>query len=339
MANSWIEALQEVYKKKAAQEEGACSKGKKMSEAGDEELTGDQAELDTDKDGDIDGSDLANLRAKKKKKNEKEVEEAIELEIDDEDDDDDDDEECEDCGKKKCCCDDDDDEDMDESSCSSKKMKEGKMDDLRDKMKAKKELGRGWDSKDDKKSSSSRKVTGKSYGGSKQKADIEEAKKMKGEDPCWDDYEMVGHKMKDGKKVPNCVKKESVELEEDRNTAAMMDMIGRLQKMLSPNSVTAKKVISTRGAGFKKDFQRCIKLLDELESIVDDIEMELEMNESFEGDSNVTMDGGKEKLEPNVKGEKKFKDMHFVKKTPHPHNKDHDGDEGVAKGKEPKGSK
>jgi len=23
--------------------------------------------------------------------------------------------------------------------------------------------------------------------------------------PCWDGYEMVGHKMKDGKKVPNCV--------------------------------------------------------------------------------------------------------------------------------------
>lgn len=39
-----------------------------------------------------------------------------------------------------------------------------------------------------------------------------ETKKMKGEDPCWKDYEMVGHKMKDGKKVPNCVpKKESVE--------------------------------------------------------------------------------------------------------------------------------
>lgn len=30
---------------------------------------------------------------------------------------------------------------------------------------------------------------------------------MKGEDPCWDDYEMVGHKEKDGRKVPNCVPK------------------------------------------------------------------------------------------------------------------------------------
>jgi len=31
--------------------------------------------------------------------------------------------------------------------------------------------------------------------------------KMKGEDPCWDDHEMVGMKKKDGKEVPNCVPK------------------------------------------------------------------------------------------------------------------------------------
>jgi hypothetical protein len=37
--------------------------------------------------------------------------------------------------------------------------------------------------------------------------DLDEAEKMKGEDPCWDNYEMVGHKMKGGKKVPNCVPK------------------------------------------------------------------------------------------------------------------------------------
>lgn len=33
---------------------------------------------------------------------------------------------------------------------------------------------------------------------------LEEAKK----DPCWDDYEMIGMKKKDGKTVPNCVPKE-----------------------------------------------------------------------------------------------------------------------------------
>jgi hypothetical protein len=40
-------------------------------------------------------------------------------------------------------------------------------------------------------------------------------KKMKGEDPCWDNYEMVGTKKKNGKEVPNCVpKNEEVEIYE-----------------------------------------------------------------------------------------------------------------------------
>ena len=42
--------------------------------------------------------------------------------------------------------------------------------------------------------------------------------KMKGEDPCWDGYEMVGKKMKNGKEVPNCVPiKESVFIYEDED--------------------------------------------------------------------------------------------------------------------------
>lgn len=32
-----------------------------------------------------------------------------------------------------------------------------------------------------------------------------EEKKMKGDDPCWDNYEMIGMKKKGGKEVPNCV--------------------------------------------------------------------------------------------------------------------------------------
>jgi len=41
-----------------------------------------------------------------------------------------------------------------------------------------------------------------------------EAKKMKGEDPCWKGYEMVGTKKKGGKEVPNCVPKEEYKLDE-----------------------------------------------------------------------------------------------------------------------------
>jgi hypothetical protein len=41
----------------------------------------------------------------------------------------------------------------------------------------------------------------------KYKAESVDESKMKGDDPCWDTHEMVGHKMKGGKKVPNCVPK------------------------------------------------------------------------------------------------------------------------------------
>ena len=42
---------------------------------------------------------------------------------------------------------------------------------------------------------------------------LSEAMKMKGKDPCWKGYQMVGMKDKGGKKVPNCVPEE-VQLEE-----------------------------------------------------------------------------------------------------------------------------
>ena len=51
-----------------------------------------------------------------------------------------------------------------------------------------------------------------------QKEDVQldegENKQMKGKDPCWKGYQMVGMKDKDGKKVPNCVPTEEKEVEE-----------------------------------------------------------------------------------------------------------------------------
>jgi hypothetical protein len=43
---------------------------------------------------------------------------------------------------------------------------------------------------------------------------VKEAKKMKGEDPCWSNYKMIGTKEKNGRQVPNCVP-ESVEQVEE----------------------------------------------------------------------------------------------------------------------------
>lgn len=45
---------------------------------------------------------------------------------------------------------------------------------------------------------------------------------MEGEDPCWDGYKMVGHKTKDGKKVPNCVPKEGLG-ENDKETKIVLN--------------------------------------------------------------------------------------------------------------------
>jgi hypothetical protein len=39
----------------------------------------------------------------------------------------------------------------------------------------------------------------------KEEFELDEAEKMKGDDPCWKNYEMIGMKNKNGKKVPNCV--------------------------------------------------------------------------------------------------------------------------------------
>ena len=48
-----------------------------------------------------------------------------------------------------------------------------------------------------------------------------ENKQVKGGDPCWSGYEMVGKKKKNGKEVPNCVPvKEESELEEARVAAS-----------------------------------------------------------------------------------------------------------------------
>ncbi|WP_395052743.1 hypothetical protein [Flavobacterium sp.] len=37
----------------------------------------------------------------------------------------------------------------------------------------------------------------------------EKKSEKKSDDPCWKDYEKIGMKTKDGKKVPNCVPKKS----------------------------------------------------------------------------------------------------------------------------------
>lgn len=56
-------------------------------------------------------------------------------------------------------------------------------------------------------------------------------RKMKGKDPCWDGYKMVGTRKKDGREVPNCVPKEAssriATKKEHRSPAGGLNQKGR----------------------------------------------------------------------------------------------------------------
>jgi hypothetical protein len=55
------------------------------------------------------------------------------------------------------------------------------------------------------------------YGAQKESMEEGENKQMKGKDPCWKDYQMVGMKKKGDKTVPNCVPvKEDISIDEGK---------------------------------------------------------------------------------------------------------------------------
>jgi hypothetical protein len=72
----------------------------------------------------------------------------------------------------------------------------------------------------------------------------EEKKKMKGKDPCWKGYEMVGTKKKGGREVPNCVPEE-VEINED-------DYRRQLAKERRDERKNERHWRSTTGIGVRK---------------------------------------------------------------------------------------
>ena len=55
-------------------------------------------------------------------------------------------------------------------------------------------------------------------------------KTLKEENPCWDGYEMVGMKMKDGKEVPNCVPKNESVNEISLKSVGVKEFLNQLLK-------------------------------------------------------------------------------------------------------------
>lgn len=68
--------------------------------------------------------------------------------------------------------------------------------------------------------------------------DLDEGKKMKGKDPCWKGYEMVGTKKVKGREVPNCVPKKNI----NENDAFMDDLnLGDLECLRKINNAILKQ--------------------------------------------------------------------------------------------------
>jgi hypothetical protein len=86
--------------------------------------------------------------------------------------------------------------------------------------------------------------------------EVSEAKKMKGPDPCWDDYKMIGTKMKNGKQVPNCVP-EQVQLEEIKR--GLYANIHAKRKRIAKGSGERMRKPGTKGAPTAQAFRDSAK--------------------------------------------------------------------------------
>lgn len=88
--------------------------------------------------------------------------------------------------------------------------------------------------------------------------EVSEAKKMKGEDPCWTGYKMLGTKDKGGKQVPNCIPEEIESIDEISTkgyyTAATKSRLNNAVKVASSMGTDkqAKTKLDARNAGMKR---------------------------------------------------------------------------------------
>jgi len=88
--------------------------------------------------------------------------------------------------------------------------------------------------------------------------EVSEAKKMKGEDPCWTGYKMLGTKDKGGKQVPNCIPEEIESIDEISTkgyyTAAAKSRLSNAVKVASSMGTDkqAKTKLDARNAGMKR---------------------------------------------------------------------------------------
>lgn len=71
-------------------------------------------------------------------------------------------------------------------------------------------------------------------------------------DPCWDGYEMIGMKTKDGKKVPNCVPKKEEFEDDDLDEATYKGREVPLNKPMQGDVKKSKVYVDPDGDGKAK---------------------------------------------------------------------------------------
>jgi hypothetical protein len=87
-----------------------------------------------------------------------------------------------------------------------------------------------------------------------EKGEVKEAKKMKGEDPCWKDYKMVGTKKgKGGKEVPNCVPEETEVKSEAYNEKAVDKAISSSRQKIGGREAKKIHALLKGSTGYKSN--------------------------------------------------------------------------------------
>lgn len=82
---------------------------------------------------------------------------------------------------------------------------------------------------------------------------VEKKLEKDSDDPCWDGYVQLGTKMKDGKEVPNCVPKESVEIDEAKTDVYHRHMLKALGKSKLPKNHSFTSAIADNGDFIVRD--------------------------------------------------------------------------------------
>jgi len=99
-------------------------------------------------------------------------------------------------------------------------------------------------------------------------------------EPCYDGYEMIGFKMKNGKKVPNCVPIKQSKMSKEEIAEAKIEELKQLFSTEKVNLNIAKKTQPLMSKPIEKIFNNSKKLIEELENNQKRIQRQIQSTEA-----------------------------------------------------------